>query len=236
VPPQGTPPEGNAQLYANSLVGADPATPIFQAAAGQPSRLAFVFPGGTTINNAQRPFVVTLHGHVWQEEPYRERSTIIGNNPLSQWFGTQTLSPYENLNLVLPQSGGKDHVSGDYLYSTYQQANVIGLRPRGIGGTWATGTWGLLRVNAAAVSIEAAQWTPSTKQVTVKGTASQKTKTVQIAFKTQNAPFLQQKLVPVTNGAWNTTVDQVAVASGTILTAVSSDGAVNTAEIQVPGM
>jgi hypothetical protein len=210
-----------------------------------PSRFAFVFPGGTTINNAHRPFVVTLHGHVWQEEPYQERSTIIGNNALSQWFGTQTISPYENLNVVLPQAGGKARVPGDYLYSTYQQANVIGTR-RGLTpetrGTWATGTWGLFRVNAATgvnaatVSIEAAQWAPNTKQVTVKGKASQGTKTVQIAFKTQNAPFLQQKLVPVANGAWAVTVDPVVVTSGTILTAVSPEGAVDTAEIQIPRM
>jgi hypothetical protein len=143
------------------------------------------------------------------------------------------------LNVVLAQAGGKARVPGDYLYSTYQAANVIGTR-RGLTpetrGTWATGTWGLFRVNAAAVSIEAAQWAPNTQQVTVKGTALQGTKTVQIAFKSQNAPFLQQKLVPVTNGAWAVTVDQVVVTSGTILTAVSSEGAVDTAEIQVPRM
>ena len=88
----GTPPApaGFAQLLANSQVGGDPATPIFQAAAGLPSRFAFVFPGGTTVNTAQRPFAVTLDGHPWQEEPYREQSSVIGDNPLSQWSGGQT--------------------------------------------------------------------------------------------------------------------------------------------------
>ena len=84
----------------------------------------------------------------------------------------------------------------------------------------------------ATVSVEVAQWSSGAQRVSVKGTASQSAKTVQVAFKAEDGQLLQQKLVPVTNGAWEVVVERVAVVAGTLLTAVSSEGAVATAAIQ----
>ena len=57
------------RALSNSLVLADPQTPIFVATANTPVRFRVVHPAG--INEQ----VFTLHGHVWQEEPYINGST-----------------------------------------------------------------------------------------------------------------------------------------------------------------
>jgi hypothetical protein len=57
---------GNAhELYANSLVGGDPETPVFTADPGQPFRMHLLMPAGSGRKSAP-----TLHGHVWQRDPY----------------------------------------------------------------------------------------------------------------------------------------------------------------------
>jgi hypothetical protein len=79
--------------------------------------------------------VFTLHGHVWQEEPYTKDSTVLGNNPQSQWMGSRdSFGPNVAFDIVLDQAGGKASVPGDYLYRTF------------IGGEFQGGLWGLLRV------------------------------------------------------------------------------------------
>jgi manganese oxidase len=114
----------------------DPQTPIFSVGAAdvnKPVRLRMVFPGGT---NAQ---VLSVHGHVWQEEPYVKNNqgipVEIGRNTVSEWLGAQQISPNEHIDMVLDSAGGAFGVSGDYLYSGFQ--NDYG------------GLWGLLRVGQA---------------------------------------------------------------------------------------
>src|SRR5262249_1006637 len=70
----------------NQLLGGDPLTPIFRAPAGMPVRYRLLNPGG--IGDNQQVFELT--GHVWQEEPFQNDSTVIGDNPQSQWTGTTT--------------------------------------------------------------------------------------------------------------------------------------------------
>jgi hypothetical protein len=119
--------------FSNNLVQADPQTPIFTANAGQPVRFRLVQPGGAT--NGQ---VFTLHGHVWQEEPYKNNSTEIGDNPLSQAIGSRdSYGAATHYDMVIDKAGGEGAVPGDYLYRTYVGNQII------------KGIWGIFRVAAA---------------------------------------------------------------------------------------
>jgi hypothetical protein len=119
----------------NTLVAGDPQTPIFRAPAGMPVRFRLVDPGG--IGDNQQVFELT--GHVWQEEPYTQSSTVIGHNPLSQWRGTtDAYGPTSHYNVVLDSAGGANRVPGDYLYRSWT-ANQ-----------YQVGLWGLFRVGPAA--------------------------------------------------------------------------------------
>ncbi|HEY0143453.1 MAG TPA: copper oxidase [Thermoanaerobaculia bacterium] len=132
--------------YANGLVLSEPQTPIFTAAGGTPTRFRLLHPAGS--GNQQ---VLAIHGHVWQELPYTNGSTAIGNNPLSQWLGARdnygTNMAYE---AVIASAGGQVPVFGDYLWRT-TPANYA-----------QQGLWGLFRVSRGgsdAVRIASAQFT-----------------------------------------------------------------------------
>jgi hypothetical protein len=118
----------------NRLVGGDPQTPIFRAPGGMPVRFRLLDPGG--IGDNQQVFELT--GHVWQEEPYTNASTVLGNNPLSQWTGvTPAYGPTSHYD-VLVDAGGVNRVAGDYLYRSWT-ANQ-----------YQVGMWGLFRVGPSA--------------------------------------------------------------------------------------
>ncbi|HEX6625229.1 MAG TPA: hypothetical protein VF064_16065, partial [Pyrinomonadaceae bacterium] len=120
----------NSCALANVLVGGDPQTPIFTATAGTPFRFRLLHPQGT--GTAQ---VFALSGHVWQREPYTNNSTVIGNNPLSQWMGSHdSYGGTDHFDLVGAMAGGQNQVPGDYLYTTFvPNQNLFG-------------SWGLFRV------------------------------------------------------------------------------------------
>ncbi|HZB45458.1 MAG TPA: hypothetical protein VE360_09450 [Pyrinomonadaceae bacterium] len=120
----------NSCALANVLVGGDPQTPIFTAAAGTPFRFRLLHPQGT--GTAQ---VFVLNGHVWQREPYTNKSTVIGDNPLSQWMGSHdSFGGTDHYDLVGAKAGGQNEVPGDYLYTTFvPNQNLFG-------------SWGLFRV------------------------------------------------------------------------------------------
>ena len=116
--------------FSDKLVGEDPQTPVFTQNAGQPVRFRLVQPGGSA--NGQ---VFTLHGHVWQEEPYKNNSTEIGDNPLSQYLGSRdSYGAASHYDIVIDKAGGEGAVPGDYLYRTY------------IGDQILRGLWGIFRV------------------------------------------------------------------------------------------
>src|SRR5262249_5466399 len=103
-------PLGISRAVSNSLVLADPQTPIFAAANNMPVRFRLVHPGGV---NEQ---VFTLHGHVWQEEPFVNGSTEIGNNPLSQSQGSRDgFGPNIAFDAVIARAGGAAGTPGPYL-------------------------------------------------------------------------------------------------------------------------
>jgi hypothetical protein len=115
------------------LLSGDPKTPIFTALAGMEARLRLLHPPGTGI--AQ---VFTLNGHVWQKNPYRDNSTVIGNNPLSQWIGSiDNAGSTTHFEILLNKAGGEYKVPGDYLYSAFVPSKAQ------------FGLWGLFRVRTA---------------------------------------------------------------------------------------
>ncbi len=118
----------------NALIGGDPATPVFTATAGTPVRFRVLHPGGKQRNN-----VFTVHGHIWQQEPYTDASTRIGHNPLSEWEGSRSgHGPGNHFDAVLQNgAGGKFQVSGDYLWRDFASFPFDG------------GIWGLFRVTPA---------------------------------------------------------------------------------------
>ncbi|HEX8722463.1 MAG TPA: hypothetical protein VF736_17745, partial [Pyrinomonadaceae bacterium] len=124
-----------ANALSNSQVGgSDPQTPVFTATAGQQVRVRLLQPGGHSRNN-----VFTLHGHVWEEEPYANNSTTLGSNPLSEWKGAQYgVGPGSHFDFLLKHgAGGAFSVPGDYLYRTLQSFQFDG------------GIWGIFRVAPA---------------------------------------------------------------------------------------
>ncbi|HZD75184.1 MAG TPA: hypothetical protein VE776_15055, partial [Actinomycetota bacterium] len=139
-------------LYANQLIGGkDPQTAVFTAKAGEPVRLRLLQPGGHS-----RGHVFTVHGHVWQREPYLNNSdrlnwgsppadpTVLNKEPdgispgwnnMSWWVSSQEgMSAENHFDLLLPSAGGRFGVTGDYLFrDTAGFGNYQGL-------------WGILRV------------------------------------------------------------------------------------------
>ncbi|MBV8455917.1 MAG: hypothetical protein JO122_04815, partial [Acetobacteraceae bacterium] len=86
----------------------DPQTPVFWASSGMSVRFRFVNPGGDIA-------VTEVFGHHWQEQPWQEGSTRIGDNPLSQTMGGMILGSSHALNLVIDRAGAP----GDYLYRNF---------------------------------------------------------------------------------------------------------------------
>jgi hypothetical protein len=118
-------------VLSNTQVGEDPVTPIFTARAGQPVRFRILHPAGHARNN-----VMQVHGHIWEEEPYTSNSTVLGNNPLSEWKGSQYgVGPGSHFDLMLKNgAGGAFRVTGDYLYRDQGSFPFDG------------GLWGIFRV------------------------------------------------------------------------------------------
>ncbi|HEY0157930.1 MAG TPA: copper oxidase [Thermoanaerobaculia bacterium] len=141
--------------FSDGWVLAEPQTPIFAAARNTPTRMHLLHPGGSGDQQ-----VFALHGHVWQELPYVERSTQIGNNRLSMNLGARdnygTNTAY---SIVLDHNGGaggEKGIVGDYIYRT-TPANFV-----------TQGLWGLMRVGQGGsdiVSLAAAQFSSGGLQV-----------------------------------------------------------------------
>ncbi|MEP7340158.1 MAG: hypothetical protein ABI977_20665, partial [Acidobacteriota bacterium] len=140
-PPTGANSLGKSDVFqatSNSQVGGDPQTPIYTAAAGRPVRFRMLHPASGVGNNDGN--VMTIDGHVWQEEPYTDNSRRIGSNPLSQWQGTRGQhGARHRFEIVLDSAGGTGGVAGDYLYRSL--IALIG------GGDMQQGVWGIFRVS-----------------------------------------------------------------------------------------
>ncbi len=135
------------RYYANELVGGDPETPVFTAKAGKPFRMHVLMPASTG-----RKSVPTLHGHLWQRDPYvcpaphhlgldgkcttdEVGSQALGENPVGFYIGAfQSLMATGHFEIVAPRAGGAYDVPGDYLFRDHM----------GLGNL--DGLWGIVRV------------------------------------------------------------------------------------------
>ena len=124
-----------------------PRTPIFAAPPFTPVRFRLLHPdglGGFPDN------VFTLHGHIWQEEPYTadasgNSSAVLGLNPLSQWMGSRDgFGAGNHFDVLLPSAGGPNGVTGDYLYTSFPAGQGI------------NGVWGIFRVTPTGGAVAAA--------------------------------------------------------------------------------
>jgi hypothetical protein len=123
-------------MLSNQLVNGDPQTPIFTAETGDKVRFRMTHPFGTGTSQ-----VFTLHGHVWQRNPYFKDSTEIGSNSLSQWLGSRdNHGSTDHFELVVDKAGGEGGQAGDYLYSVY------------LPGQAKLGAWGVFRVGHSNVA------------------------------------------------------------------------------------
>jgi len=194
-------PQGYAQALSNTLYcpPSDPKTPVFVAAAGMPTRFRLVVPSSVTSNEVEAPPVFMVHGHHWQEEPYTDNSTKIGQNRLSKTLGATQAGPYQKFDLLFPSAGGTGRVPGDYLYVSFQTAEIAG-------------TWGLFRVTPYQVAIEKATLVKDTVEVsgtvqaatTVGGSVMPKNLLLTIASeKNGGAEAGTPRTIKVNNGKWS---------------------------------
>ncbi|MFQ5502237.1 MAG: hypothetical protein ACE5EQ_08030, partial [Phycisphaerae bacterium] len=124
-------------VCSNSMVGGDPITPMFTAEVGTPVRFRLLFPGGLGAQNQ----VFQLNGHIWQRAPFTNGSTVLGNNPDSEWTGSQHVGPTSHFDLLLMNgAGGMFGVPGDYLYRTLAPDHFD------------AGIWGVFRVTEGAMA------------------------------------------------------------------------------------
>jgi hypothetical protein len=183
------------QATADTLVAADPQTPIFRAPGGMPVRFRLVDPGG--IGDNQQVFELT--GHVWEEEPFQKNSTVLGHNPLSQHSGTTAAyGPTSHYNILIDSAGGANKIAGDYRYRSWT-ANQ-----------YQDGMWGLFRVGPAVctsqcpdtVTISSVQQSGS--EFTVQGvlTVSPQTRTFASSVTVRYGHHSGEAKVDGTDGTW----------------------------------
>jgi manganese oxidase len=121
--------------FTNSLsniqIGGQPVTQVFAVGRGNLVRFRVLHPGGHARNQG---FII--HGHEWQEEPYTANSTRIGNNPLSEWKGSQAgHGPSNHFEVdIFYGAGGRFKVIGDHLYRDRSSFTFDG------------GIWGIFRI------------------------------------------------------------------------------------------
>ena len=103
-------------------------TPRFCALPGDAVRMRVLFPNGHGRNH-----VIEVAGHNWDDQPFVNNSTELGEDPLSTHVGTRdTVGPGSNWNMLLSHgAGGSNSVAGDYQVRDTLQ---LGLRRRSLGG------------------------------------------------------------------------------------------------------
>ena len=123
-------------MLSNQLIAGpdkDPQTPIFTADPGAKVRFRMAHPFGTGTSQ-----VFTVHGHVWQRNPFQKSSREMGDNNLSQWLGSRdNHGSTDHFELVLDKAGGEGKRPGDYLYSVFHPSQAR------------LGAWGLFRVGTS---------------------------------------------------------------------------------------
>lgn len=101
-----------ANVLSDGFVGAPNQTPRFCLEPGEETRLRLAFPGGHGRNH-----VIHVHGHNFFEWPFKDDSTVLGENAWSAIKGSQDgVGPGSYFNLLFASGAGGDNaVEGDYL-------------------------------------------------------------------------------------------------------------------------
>ena len=130
-----------AQRCSLANIMGNPQTPIFAAMAGTPVRFRMLHPDGA---GGFPDDVWTIHGHLWQEEPYVSffsatngtvASANLGRNVFSQSMGARDgFGPGNHFDILIDSAGGINKVAGDYLYKSFPSSES------------AAGVWGVFRV------------------------------------------------------------------------------------------
>jgi len=122
---------GDPPIPLPTALPGDPVTPVLLASAGDAIRFRVLQTGGHSRNE-----VFTLHGHLWDKEPYISGSTKIGRNGFSFWEGAHFgHGPTNHFDAVVRNgAGGAFHITGDYLFRDFVSVGFD------------NGLWGLLRV------------------------------------------------------------------------------------------
>ncbi|HEY0379747.1 MAG TPA: hypothetical protein VGC87_22700 [Pyrinomonadaceae bacterium] len=145
------------QLNQKSKFQIDPVTPVVTADVGQAVRFRMTHPFGTGTSQ-----VVSIHGHVWQKNPYLNNSTVIGDQLLSQWIGSRdNHGSSDHFDAVIDRAGGEFGQAGDYLYTVF-----LPLQAK-------AGAWGIFRVGTPQAQPVPPQpgppWTPCNPQPKSQG-------------------------------------------------------------------
>jgi hypothetical protein len=94
--------------------------------------------------------VFSLHGHVWQRNPYINNGTQLGNNILSQWIGSRdNHGSSDHFDALIDRAGGSFGRAGDYLYSVFVPTQAR------------DGAWGVFRVSDPAQPAPPVQLNPA---------------------------------------------------------------------------
>ena len=142
--------------FAPPQVQGNPQTPIYCARAGTAIRFRNLHPDGL---GGFPDDIWTLHGHVWQEEPYVSSATVpsavLGKNINSQWIGARDgFGPGNHFDVLIDSAGGVNKVKGDYLYKSFSVAEFT------------AGNWGVMRVNSTDQEEKACETTALTPKPT----------------------------------------------------------------------
>lgn len=113
------------KLLFNEIVVLGQVAGNIDAVAGSEVRLRVLNPNASTPGQVgNNTHLIVVEGHGWPEEPFAEGATVIANNPVTQWMGTQQVTPRESYNLLLPMAGGEDKVPGTYAFYYYPTGPV----------------------------------------------------------------------------------------------------------------
>ncbi|PCJ38535.1 MAG: hypothetical protein COA99_11830, partial [Moraxellaceae bacterium] len=195
-----------------------PGTPHLLVAKGSPVRVRLLHAGGA--GNGEN-FI--LHGHVWQEEPYINGSTALGDNELSQWFGFRDqLGALNSFDLLINSAGGKNSIEGDYLYRSFPNSS------------FSDGAWGIMTVTDGQDQVHVISTSTENRDITINGQCSVNPTTGKTPEYVTLTFGRESKTADVVDGKWAFTVpakDFKRAENATVTSSTGGTMSINTKEL-----